>query len=144
MYQTCACVIHIYLHTLSAACALVLSSYINVCAGYMCREAALVIVATDQTCLNSNQGKSSCSHLPYTVQAIGSSQYIVPPGVTLPKHPLTPYKPPSQLTNRGDFLYTQSRKCRSVLGDGNCLFRVVSHQLYDQHLPNTTLTLQLH
>ena len=35
MYQTCACAIHIYLHTLSAACALVLSSYINVCAGYM-------------------------------------------------------------------------------------------------------------
>ena len=30
---TCACVIHTNLHTLSA---LVLSSYINVCAGYMC------------------------------------------------------------------------------------------------------------
>ena len=30
--ETCACVIHINLHTLSAACA----SYSNVCAGYMC------------------------------------------------------------------------------------------------------------
>ena len=36
MYETCACVIHTSLHTLSAACALVLSSYINVCVGYMC------------------------------------------------------------------------------------------------------------
>ena len=33
LYETCACVIHIYLYTLSAACAIVLSSYINVCAG---------------------------------------------------------------------------------------------------------------
>ena len=31
--ETCACVIHTILYTLSA---LVLSSYINVCAGYMC------------------------------------------------------------------------------------------------------------
>ena len=30
MHETCACVIHINLHTLSAACALVLSFYINV------------------------------------------------------------------------------------------------------------------
>ena len=30
VYETCACVIHINLHTLSAACALVLSFYINV------------------------------------------------------------------------------------------------------------------
>ena len=31
--ETCACVIHTNLYTLSA---LLLSSYINVCAGYMC------------------------------------------------------------------------------------------------------------
>ena len=31
-HQTCACVIHIYLHTLSAACALVLSSWRGTCA----------------------------------------------------------------------------------------------------------------
>ena len=38
----CACVIHTNLHTLSAACALVLSSYINVCAGALCSSSHAV------------------------------------------------------------------------------------------------------
>ena len=64
------------------------------------------------------------------------ADYILPPGVTLPAH-LIPCKPPSKLLDRDDFLHSQLRKCHHVLGDGNCLFRAVSHQLYgteEKHL----------
>ena len=43
LYETCACFIHTNLHTLSAACALVLSSHINVCTCSHVLHEALVI-----------------------------------------------------------------------------------------------------
>ena len=45
MCETCACVIHTNLHTLSA---LVLSSYINVCAGVHVLHEALVYTAVNK------------------------------------------------------------------------------------------------
>ena len=69
------------------------------------------------------------TYIIHNIQGIGSGQYILPPGVTLPKH-LVPCKPSPSLTNLDDFLYSQSRQRHCVLGDGNCMFRAISHQLY--------------
>ena len=78
-----------------------------------------------------------------TLQGIGNGRFILPPGVTLPKH-LIPSTPSTSLTHLDDFLYYQSRRRHTVLGDGNCLFRVVSHQLYATEDFHAQLRQSLH
>lgn len=77
------------------------------------------------------------------IQGIGSGRFILPPGVTLPKH-LIPSTPSTSLTHLDDFLYYQSRRRHTVLGDGNCLFRVFSHQLYATEDFHAQLRQSLH
>ena len=69
--------------------------------------------------------------------------FILPPGVTLPKH-LILSTPSASLTHLDDFLYYQSRRCHTVLGDGNCLFRACSHQLYATEDFHAQLRQSLH
>ena len=63
--------------------------------------------------------------------------------MTLPKH-LIPSTPSKSLTHPDDFLYDQSRQRHRVLGDGNCLFRVFSHQLYGTEELHARLRQSLH
>ena len=43
-----------------------------------------------------------------------------------------------------EFLNYQARKCHNVMGDGNCMFRAIAHQLYglDQQHSQLCLTLK--
>jgi len=52
------------------------------------------------------------------------------PRVTLPSTLIPVSIPPSTLIYMGDFLLSQGRCKHQVLGDGNCLFSSLSHQLY--------------
>ncbi len=66
----------------------------------------------------------------HTQQALATPNYILTPGVTLPSTLVPISAPPSTLTEIGDFLLSQGRCKHEVLGDGNCLFSSLSHQLY--------------
>ena len=85
----------------------------------------------------------TCTYDNLILQGIGSDMFILPPGVTLPKH-LIPSTPSASLTHLDDFLYYQSRRCHTVLGDGNCLFRACSHQLYATEDFHAQLRQSLH
>jgi len=60
---------------------------------------------------------------------MATPNYITTPGVTLPSTLILVSIPPSTLTYMGDFLLSQGRCKHQDLGDGNCLFSSLSHQL---------------
>ena len=73
----------------------------------------------------------------YDTQGIGEGKFLIPPGVTLPGSVIPGHKPTQvptvvALARREEFLNTQSQQCHCVVGDGNCMFRAVSHQLYSR------------
>ena len=66
---------------------------------------------------------------------MATPNFILPPGVTVPRSLVPISAPPSTLTDVESFLMSQCRLAQDVLPDGNCMFCALSHQLYgsDQH-----------
>ena len=63
--------------------------------------------------------------------------------VTIPKH-FIPSTPSTSPTHLDEFLHCQSRQHHCVIGDGNCLFSVISHQLYATEDLHIQLRQSLH
>ena len=72
-----------------------------------------------------------------SLQGISNGTYTLPSGVTIPA-PLVPSTKTNKITSDlGDFLNSQGRKCHTVNGDGNCMFRAIAHQAFgleDRHV----------
>ena len=66
---------------------------------------------------------------------MATPNFILPPGVTVPRSLVPISAPSSTLTDVESFLMSQCYLAHDVLPDGNCMFRALSHQLYgsDQH-----------
>ena len=67
----------------------------------------------------------------------------MPLRVIIPKH-FIPSTSSTSHTQLDEFLHCQSRQCHCVIGDGNCLFRVISHQLYATEDLHIQLRQSLH
>ena len=64
--------------------------------------------------------------------------------MTIPA-PLVPSTKTNKITsNLSDFLNSQGRKCYTVNGDGNCMFRAIAHQAFGLDDRHKELRLALH
>ena len=84
--------------------------------------------------INTTNGVESQNKL-LKYSYLATPNFVLPPGVTVPRSLVPISAPSSTLTDVESFSMIQCRLAHDVLPDGNCMFRALSHQLYgsDQH-----------